>query len=152
MDDTELKRRIEELTRRPPKSSFKVITDTTEFMSIRAGEVIRLADHFFLVTGDMKEGRFGIDDQPKFWVKKALDLESGGEKTLKLAFHEGFTIRIGLLRVRCYRDPAKEGDLLDAVRGDSRLMQGARAPSRGYPQRPHPDRVGNRGVPRPHRR
>jgi len=93
-------------------------------MNIWRGHVIRLANHFFLVRGDMKEGRFGIDDQPKFWVKKALDLESGEDKILKLAFHEEFTIRIGLLRMRCYRDPLKEGELLDMVRGDTRFMQG----------------------------
>ncbi len=124
MEQSELKRRIEELTGRPPKSPVKIVTDTTEFMNIWRGHVVRLADRFFLVVGDMKEGRFGIDDQPKFWVKKAIDLESGEEKILKLAFHEEFAIRIGLLRLRCYRDPLKESRLLDSVRGDPRFMQG----------------------------
>lgn len=61
-------------------------------MNIWRGHVVRLADQFFLVRADMKEGRFGIDDQPKFWVKKAIDLESGEVKILKLAFHEEFAI------------------------------------------------------------
>jgi hypothetical protein len=93
-------------------------------MNIRPGHVIHLGDRLFLVDRDMKEGRFGIDDQPKFWVKKARDLESGEDKILKLVFHEEFTVRIGLLRMRCYRDPFKESRLLDIVRGDTRFMQG----------------------------
>jgi hypothetical protein len=124
MDQSELERRIEELTGRPAKPPLRIITDTTDFMNIWGGHVIHLADRFFLVARDMKEGRFGIDDQPKFWVKKALDLESGEDKILKLAFHEEFSIRIGLLRMRSYRDPLKEGELLEVVRGDMRFMQG----------------------------
>ena len=124
MDQSELERRIEELTGRPAKSPLKIVTDTTEFMNIWGGQVIRLDDRFFLVIGDMKEGRFGIDDQPKFWVKKAIDLESGETKILKLIFHEEISIRIGLLRIRSYRDPFKESELLEVVRGDTRFMQG----------------------------
>ncbi len=124
MDNSALQRRIEQVTGRPVKGPPKVVTDTTEFMNIWRGHVVKLADRFFLVQADMKEGRFGIDDQPKFWVKKAIDLESGDDKILKLAFHEEFTIRIGLLRLRCYRDPIKEGNVLDTVRGDTRFMQG----------------------------
>ena len=124
MDQSKLESRIKALTGRPAKSPLKVVTDTTDFMNIWGGHVIHLVDRFFLVVGDMREGRFGIDDQPKFWVKKALDLESGEEKILKLAFHEEFSIRIGLLRMRSYRDPLKEGALLEMVRGDTRFMQG----------------------------
>jgi len=124
MDRSELESRIEELTGRPAKSPLEVVTDTTAFMNIWGGHVIHLADRFFLVVREMREGRFGIDDQPKFWVKKALDLESGEEKILKLAFHEEFSIRIGLLRMRSYRDPLKEEALLEVVRGDTRFMQG----------------------------
>ncbi len=124
MDPCELERRIEELTGRPPKPPLRIITDTTEFMNIGPGHVVHLGDSFFLVSRDMKEGRFGIDDQPKFWVKKAQDLETGRQKILKLVFHEEFTFRIGLLRLRCYRDPLKESRLLEMVRGDMRFMQG----------------------------
>lgn len=124
MNQGEIERRVEELTGRPTAIPLKVITGTTEFMDIWGGHVLRLADRFFLVVGDMREGRFGIDEQPKFWVKKALDLATGEEKVLKLVFHEEFRIRIGLLRIRCYRDPGKESELLEVVRGDSRFMQG----------------------------
>jgi hypothetical protein len=124
MDQSEIEHRVGELTGRPVSSPLRVVTDTTEFMNIWRGHIVHIGDRFYLVVGDMKEGRFGIDDQPKFWVKKALELETGDEKILKLAFHEEFTIRIGLLRMRCYRDPLKEGAVLKVVRGDVRFMQG----------------------------
>jgi serine/threonine protein kinase len=124
MDEAKLRDRIEELTGRPAPDRLSVFTDTTEFMSIWRGHVLLLEGRHFLVEGDMREGRFGVDDQPKFWVKKALDLTTGRSKILKLVFNEEFNIRIGLLRIRCYRDPDKEGRVLDLVRGDRRFMQG----------------------------
>jgi len=136
MNQREISDRIEELTGRPARVSARIITDTTDFMNIRPGHVIHLGSRFYLVERDMKEGRFGIDDQPKFWVKKALELETGDAKVLKLAFLEEFTIRIGLLRMRCYRDPLKEGEVLEMVRGDTRFMQGAtEKDERGNPVR-----------------
>jgi len=137
MNQGEVEHRIEELTGRPTSSPVRVFTDTTQFMNICRGHVIHLGDRFYLVVGNMKEGRFGIDDQPKFWVKKAIEMESGDEKILKLAFHEEFAIRIGLLRMRCYRDPLKEGELLKMVRGDARFMQGTTEPD----ERANPVRV-----------
>jgi hypothetical protein len=124
MDEAYLRERIEKLTRRPAPMRLDVLRDTTEFMSIWRGHVLCLEGRHFFVEGDMREGRFGVDDQPKFWVKKALDLETGGQKVLKLVFHEEFRIRIGLLRIHCYRDPEKEGKILDLVEGDPRFMQG----------------------------
>lgn len=119
-----LRRRIEELTGRPAPRAPRVFTDTTEFMAIARGDVVSLEGRLFLVRGDMREGRFGLDEDPKFWVKSALCLETGAEKILKLVFHEEFRIRVGLLAIRCRRDPEKEAAVLDAVRGDRRFMQG----------------------------
>lgn len=124
MEQARLRSRIEEVTERPAPGVVEVFTDTTDFTNIWRGHIIRLGDRDFVVEGDMREGRFGIDDQPKFWVKKALDLDTGDRKILKLVFNEEFSIRIGLLRIRCYRDPEKETRVLDAFRGDARLMQG----------------------------
>ena len=136
MDQSEIIHRIEELTGRRASAPARIVTDTTDFMNILRGHVIHLGDRFYLVEKDMKEGRFGIAAQPKFWVKKAIELESGDDKVLKLAFHEEFTIRIGLLRMRCYRNPLKEGELLDMVRGDARFMQGwTEKDERGNPVR-----------------
>jgi hypothetical protein len=97
-------------------------------MNVLRGDLIRLGDRDYLVEGEMREGRFGLDDDPKYWVKKARDLETGERKVLKLVFAEEFRIRIGLLAVRCYRDAGKEAAVLDLVRGDTRFMQGFTVP------------------------
>ncbi len=98
--------------------------DTSQFMSIERGHLVALEDALFLVRGNEHEGRFGIDDQPKFWVKHALDLESGRLHILKLPFQEDFKVHVGAAEIRCSRSAAKEGQVLAAVRGDPRFMQG----------------------------
>lgn len=98
--------------------------DTTPFMSIERDHVISLGGSLFLVRCNEHEGRFGIDDQPKFWVKRALDLATGRMHILKLAFPEEFKIHVGGLEIRCCRRPEKEASVLEFVRGDGRFMQG----------------------------
>jgi hypothetical protein len=93
-------------------------------MSIYGGTVLRLAGHDYFIMGDTREGRFGIGEQPKFWVKYAVDLTTGEDKIIKLVFHELFTTRLGPITVRCTRSPQKERDFLELVRGDRRFMQG----------------------------
>jgi hypothetical protein len=124
MNESEIRARVEAVSGRPADRHFAVFHDTTQFTDILRGHVIELEGNHYLVQGDMREGRFGIDEQPKFWVKRAVELGTGAKKVLKLVFHEDFNIRIGLLRIRCYRDPEKEGRVLDLVRGDPRFMQG----------------------------
>ncbi len=123
-----LAERIEEITGRPVRGEVDVRTDTTQFMNIWRGQVVRLGDRHYLIRGDMREGRFGLDDEPKLWVKRAIDLDTGEVKILKLVFAEEFRIRIGLLGIRCYRSARKEGAVLDRVRGDERFMQGGIVP------------------------
>jgi hypothetical protein len=103
---------------------IKIITDTTDWMRINRGDIIRLNCGDYLVRGNMREPRFGIDEQPKYWVFSAVDLNDGSEKILKMVFHEEFYVHIGFLRIRCYRNPQKEGEVLKLVRGDNRFMQG----------------------------
>lgn len=98
--------------------------DTSDFTRIDYGDIIHVANRFFLVTGYTKEGRFGIDEQPKQWVPKVYDLESGARHILKLVFHESFTLRLGKLKVTCYRSPEKEGKILDLVQANHLFMQG----------------------------
>jgi serine/threonine protein kinase len=118
-------KRIKELTGMVVKPHrFKIVEDTTDWMRISRGDVMRLADRDFVVRGNMYEPRFGIDEQPKYWVFSAVDLETGAEKIIKTVFHEEFYAHIGILRIRCYRSPEKEADVLDFVRGDERFMQG----------------------------
>jgi serine/threonine protein kinase len=104
-----------------------VLDDTTDFMSIDRDHIIDLQGVLYLVRCNEREGRFGMEDQPKFWVKRALDLDSGQMHILKLVFQEEFKIRVGSLQVKCVRSAEKEGRVLELVRGDRRFMQGRTA-------------------------
>ncbi len=106
------------------KRTPRVFRDTSDSMNIDYGDIIVLEDNYFLVTGYEKEGRFGIDDEPKFWVKRVKNLKTGDAKILKLVFYETFVISVGHLKVTCYRNPAKEARVLELVRGHERFMQG----------------------------
>jgi hypothetical protein len=102
----------------------KVVTDTTNFMKIDRGQVIRLEGRSFVVSGDVYEPRFGLEEQPKFWVKRGYDLDSGGMVIIKLEFHEEFVTQVGPFRIPCFRSPKKESEVIRLVRNDSRFMQG----------------------------
>lgn len=119
-----LQRRITELSRREVRRRVEIFEDTSEFMSIDAGSVLRLSGNDYLVLGIPREGRFGIDDQPKFWVKSTLDLTSGEKKIIKLVFREMFTSRIGETLFHCARSPEKESAVLRRMRGHPNFMQG----------------------------
>ena len=116
--------RIREVTGWSTAARPKIITDTTDWIHIERGNVLRLDGHDFVVKGCKYESRFGIDDQPKYWVLSAVDLETGGPKIIKTVFLEEFHVHIGLFKIHCYRSPEKEARVLDLVRGDSRFMQG----------------------------
>lgn len=101
----------------------RVVTDTTEFMSIDPGDVIAVGGKHYLVYRDAVERGLAYKDT-KYWVKKCVELETGDPKLLKLVFHESFHLTYGCVRIKCYRSPRKEARMLDLVRGDSRFMQG----------------------------
>lgn len=120
----ELKERIEALSGRVVASKVPIVEDTSSYMSIASGSVLRLEGHDFFITGEAREGRFSIEDQPKLWVKYAVDLADGTRKIIKLVFHEAFTTTVGRFTVRCVRNPDKESAVLAAMAGDARFMQG----------------------------
>jgi len=123
-DPSELKDRIELLTDRKVTGQVHITQDTSEYMGIYRGMVLRLEGNDYFVTGDAREGRFGINEQPKFWVKYAIDLSTGERKVIKLAFYEEFTTRVGRFLVKCSRSPEKESTILDLVRENPCFMQG----------------------------
>ena len=131
--EKDLRDRIEEVTERKIRGPLIIKEDTTHYMNISSGNVLRLNGNDYYVRGDASEGRFGIDDQPKFWVKYATDLETGEKKIIKLVFQEDFTSRFGSFLVRGTRSPEKEAQVLDIVRGHGNFMQG----------RSGEDRIGN---------
>ncbi len=100
-----------------------VFTDTTEFMNIGYGDVIAVGGRHYLVMGDEKERRFGMED-PKFWVKRCIELQSGEYRILKIEFQESFDQHIGQLTITCHRSAVKEARILRLVAGDPRFMQG----------------------------
>jgi len=104
-----------------------IYRDTTRFMEISYGDVIELGEMHYLVLRDEAERSFGIED-PKYWVKRCLLLETGERKILKLEFHESFELKLGSLTIPCYRSPKKEARILELVRGDMRFMQGVSLP------------------------
>ncbi len=121
---SELKSRIEFLTGRPVKKEILISEDTSEYLDINRGMVLRIEENDYLISGNAREGRFGLHDEPKFWVKYALDLTSGEQKVLKLVFYEEFTRHLGRFQVKNFRSPEKESAVLDIVRGHQLFMQG----------------------------
>lgn len=116
--------RVAELTGRTLPKSSCITRDTSDFMAIDRDSVVELGGELFLVTGTERERRFGLADEPKFWVKRALALGSGSRHILKMVFHERFRACIGQLEVICVRSAEKEAAVLDLVRGDPRYMSG----------------------------
>ncbi len=113
-----------------------VHTDTTDFFGIGYGDVLMLAGTPYLIRQNAKEGRFGLDDEEKFWVKRGVDLDSGERKIIKLVFYERFTAHVGGIAFQCFRSPKKEARILSLVRGHPRFMQGFSAEdSAGNPLR-----------------
>jgi hypothetical protein len=122
-NDPKLIARIGQITGIPPLLGVDIVLDTSEFMNIHRGQVLQVGDVNLCVLGDLREVRFGLED-PKYWVKKCIDLADGSTKIVKLVFHEEFIVHIGPLSIRCYRDPEKEGTVLELVKGDLRFMHG----------------------------
>jgi hypothetical protein len=61
---------------------------------------------------------------PKYWVKKAVDQETGERKLIKLSFFETFDMQLGGVKIRCFRNPEKEGAIIDLTRHHPSFMQG----------------------------
>lgn len=101
----------------------KLHTDTSDFFAIDCGDEILAGGQKYIVTGHERERRFGIDD-PKFWVKKAKHSDSGEKKIIKLSYFESFEVTVGGVKIQCFRNPDKEGDILELVKGNPYFMQG----------------------------
>jgi serine/threonine protein kinase len=103
---------------------LKIVTDTSDFFRVDYDDVLMLAGQPYLIRNYEREGRFGISEQPKFWVKRAIDLTSGSKKIIKMEFPETFTARVGDMTFECSRSSKKEARILDLVRGHPAFMQG----------------------------
>jgi hypothetical protein len=103
---------------------LRIHKDTTDFFGVQYGDVVDLGGKPYLIRHNAKEGRFGLDDEVKHWVKRAIDLLDGSPKVIKLVFHEKFMANIGGIEFECFRSPKKEARILDMVSGHKNFMHG----------------------------
>jgi len=108
---------------RVPKR-FKIHVDTSDFFRVDYDDVVILGGKPYLVKNCEKEGRFGLDDEPKYWVKRAIDLTDGTTKVIKLVFHEKIDAKVGDMVFKCVRSPGKEAAILEMVAGHKNFMHG----------------------------
>lgn len=109
---------------RVPKK-FKVRRDTSDFFRVDYNDVVLLGDRPYWIKRYEKEGRFGLDDEPKYWVRRAIDLTDGSTKVIKLVFHEEYKATVGSVVIRCFRSPGKEARILDLVADHENFMHGS---------------------------
>ncbi len=105
-------------------SNLRIHTDTTDFFKVEYGDIVLLNQTPYLVKHNAREGRFGLDDEVKHWVKRGVDLKTGDAKIIKLVFHEAFTSSIGGSHFECFRSPRKEARILNLAAGHPNFMQG----------------------------
>jgi hypothetical protein len=114
---------------RPPEASqLRVVTDTSDFFRLETGDVLLLEGKPYLMRSSVREARFGLDDEVKHWVKRAIDLVTGQMKIVKLVFYEQFTATIGGIVFECFRSPRKEARILELVNEHPNFMHGLTVP------------------------
>jgi serine/threonine protein kinase len=102
----------------------RILEDTTDFYDVDYGDVILLNQRGYLVRGTESEKKFGLEGEPKPWVKSCVDLVTGEKKIVKLTFFEEFACRIEGLKYTCLRNPLKEARILKKIKGNPNFMQG----------------------------
>lgn len=103
---------------------FRIHTNISDFFAVDYNDIVMLNQRPYLIRHNAREGRFGLDDEVKFWVKRAVDLENGSRKIMKLVFYERFTANIGGIEFECFRSPKKEARILKLVDGHKNFMHG----------------------------
>jgi serine/threonine protein kinase len=114
--------KVVDLNKVPKK--LRIIYNTTEFFHLDYDDILILQDRPYFIRNCCKEGRFGIGEQDKYWVRRAIDLSSGQLKIIKMVYHENFNIKIGNVSIDFVRSPRKEGRVLNKVKGHQNFMQG----------------------------
>jgi hypothetical protein len=103
---------------------LRIHRDATDFFNVGYGDVLLLGDKAFLIRNSAREGRFGLDDEVKHWVKRAIALDSGEMCIVKLIFYEKFIAHIGGITFECFRSARKEARILELVRDHANFMHG----------------------------
>ncbi len=110
-------------TERVP-ARVNIISATSDFFKVDYDDVVILGGTPYLIRNCEREGRFGIGDELKFWVRRAVSLKDGTLKILKMVFLERFEVKIGDVTFDCVRSPQKEARILELVSGHPNFMQG----------------------------
>ena len=63
---------------------FRILEDTTDFYDVNYGDVLLLDDVGYLVRGTETEKKFGLEGEPKPWVKSGIDLRTRRKKNHKV--------------------------------------------------------------------
>lgn len=103
---------------------FRILEDVTNFFDVNYGDVLLIDGIGYLVRGTETEKKFGMEGEPKPWVKSCINLVSGEPKIVKLPFHEEFACVVNGIPSRCLRNPDKEARILDKTAGHPGFMQG----------------------------
>ncbi len=122
--EKELLRMIRKVVPRDRVPKHVHVKDTSDFFRVDYDDVVILEGIPYFIRNNEREGRFGIDDEQKFWVKRARNLLTGELTILKWVFKERFQAKIGTLVFECVRSPQKEARILELVRGRPDFMQG----------------------------
>ncbi|MBW2109806.1 MAG: protein kinase family protein [Deltaproteobacteria bacterium] len=107
--------------------TLRVHTDTTNFFDIGYGDVVLLDGRPYLIRNSAREGRFGLDDDVKHWVKRSIDLTRAQMCIVKLVFYEKFFASIAGIKFECFRSPKKEARILHLVKDHPNFMHGISA-------------------------
>lgn len=103
---------------------MNIYTDTSAFMDLDSGDILLLDGEPYLISRNEIESGFGMDGDPKYWVKRTFNLETCETHIVKLVFFEEFWQRLGGFDVRFFRSPEKEAEVLDLVSSHPFFMQG----------------------------
>ncbi len=95
--------------------SGRLIKDTSEIFSTEYGDIIEIGNKRYTLLGHECESRFGVED-PKFWVRRAVDQETGEKKIIKHFFPESFETYFGRAKFKYFRNPLKEAQILEFVK------------------------------------
>ncbi len=104
---------------------INIITDISDFFNVDFDDVVMLGGQPYFIRHCALEGRFGLEDEPKFWVRRAICLRDGTVKIIKFVFLEKLEVRIGGFTFNCVRSPQKEARVLDLVSGHPNFMHGS---------------------------
>jgi hypothetical protein len=101
----------------------RTFTDTSNFIAIDYGDQVLVDGKSYTILGHERESRFGMNE-PKYWVKKAVENETGKKKIIKLAFFESFDTYLSGVKITRFRNPEKEGEILELVKDHPGFMHG----------------------------